>query len=208
MTGKGSNGARGVVASSDWENVPSGLMILSDGGEIEAISSQGFCETGERFAVSSSVFEYFDDASELALRTCMKYAAEQDHANVCWPVCTSTSREAVVLEAHVVSLPGIGSETRKFALRWCSPDGSAEGKRSPKDANASGVVTRDARHVAHDLNNLLTTIMSFAGFLMDDMDSTDPRRGDVDEVLQAASKAVSLTEQLMATEPEDVESEK
>lgn len=51
--------------------------------------------------------------------------------------------------------------------------------------------------IAHDFNNLLTAIISFAGFVRDDLPRADPRRDDIGEVLAAADRATALTRQLL-----------
>ncbi len=51
--------------------------------------------------------------------------------------------------------------------------------------------------VAHDFNNILGVILSFAGFVRDDLPDDDPRQEDIVEVLRAADKAVALTRQLL-----------
>jgi PAS domain S-box-containing protein len=52
--------------------------------------------------------------------------------------------------------------------------------------------------VAHDFNNILGVIMAHAEFLADDLAPTDPRRADVDEIREAATRAAALTRQLLA----------
>ncbi len=51
--------------------------------------------------------------------------------------------------------------------------------------------------VAHDFNNLLTSIISFSGFVRDELPEGDPAREDIDEVLAAADRATGLTRQLL-----------
>lgn len=51
--------------------------------------------------------------------------------------------------------------------------------------------------VAHDFNNLLTSIISFSGFVRDELPEGDPARDDIDEVLSAAERATGLTRQLL-----------
>ena len=56
---------------------------------------------------------------------------------------------------------------------------------------------RLAGGVAHDFNNLLTVIISYAGFVRDELRQEDPRRDDITEVLRAADSAASLTQHLL-----------
>ena len=61
--------------------------------------------------------------------------------------------------------------------------------------------------VAHDFNNLLAIIISFSGFLRDDLADT-PHADDVDQVLKAARRASELTRQLLVfSRRDDVEPE-
>jgi PAS domain S-box-containing protein len=58
-------------------------------------------------------------------------------------------------------------------------------------------VGRLAGGVAHDFNNMLTSIICFTRFVVDDMAQEDPRRSDLVEVLKAADSAARLTSQLL-----------
>ena len=52
--------------------------------------------------------------------------------------------------------------------------------------------------MAHDFNNLLTVIISYAKFVRGELPNHDPLREDVDEILNAGTRAVGLTRQLLA----------
>lgn len=59
-------------------------------------------------------------------------------------------------------------------------------------------VGRLAGGVAHDFNNLLTAIMGYAGITKMKLAGDDPLRRNVDEILNAANRAATLTGQLLA----------
>jgi len=44
----------------------------------------------------------------------------------------------------------------------------------------------------HDLKNQIGIVLGFSELLLQDMDATDPRRGDVQEIYTAACRAMEL----------------
>jgi PAS domain S-box-containing protein len=52
--------------------------------------------------------------------------------------------------------------------------------------------------IAHDFNNLLTAILGYAELLARSLPASDLRRGDVDEIQKAGTRAAALTRQLLA----------
>ncbi|MDQ3263190.1 MAG: ATP-binding protein [Myxococcota bacterium] len=55
-----------------------------------------------------------------------------------------------------------------------------------------------ASGVAHDFNNILTAILSFGGFVKEDLAADHPSRPDIEEVLRAGERGAGLTRQLLA----------
>ncbi|MDD5307454.1 MAG: response regulator [Deltaproteobacteria bacterium] len=52
--------------------------------------------------------------------------------------------------------------------------------------------------VAHDFNNILSVVLTYADFIMDEVPEGSPIRGDVDEIREAGERAAALTRQLLA----------
>ena len=59
-------------------------------------------------------------------------------------------------------------------------------------------VGRLASGVAHDLNNILSVVLSYTGLLLSDLKTDDPMRADIDEIRKAGMRAADLTRQLLA----------
>lgn len=73
-----------------------------------------------------------------------------------------------------------------------------------RQAQKMEAIGRLAGGVAHDFNNLLLVINNYAQMLRDDMGANDPRRNDLDEILQAGARATRLVQQLLAFSRKDV----
>ncbi len=83
-----------------------------------------------------------------------------------------------------------------------SLDEKIEGLRRSEEqllqARKLEAVGRLAGGVAHDFNNILTVVLSYADFMLARLDPGDRLRGFADEIRKASEKAASLTSQLLA----------
>jgi hypothetical protein len=59
-------------------------------------------------------------------------------------------------------------------------------------------IARVAGGVAHEVNNMMTVITGFGGFLESSLPAGDPRAADVAEIQRAADRAAGITRQLLA----------
>ncbi len=66
-----------------------------------------------------------------------------------------------------------------------------------RQAQRLDAVGRLADGVAHDFNNILTTIRGFGDMLFQQLAEDDPRRADADQIRKAADRGVFLTGQLL-----------
>jgi PAS domain S-box-containing protein len=52
--------------------------------------------------------------------------------------------------------------------------------------------------VAHEVNNMMTVVIGFGRYVVEQLDPRHPRRGDIEQMVRAASRAADMTQQLLA----------
>ena len=112
------------------------------------------------------------------------------------------------------SLPGDG-EDRSFDCRLVPERGPGGGlasavaiirettaqrelERQLRQAQKMDAVGRLAGGVAHDFNNILTSIQGHAALIRDELESDTSLREDLGEIIRSAERAAALTQQLLA----------
>ena len=111
---------------------------------------------------------------------------------------------AVPVRLSCAELRGRSSESRRFvcvaedltALHAAREEVAQRDDQLPQ-AQRLEAVGLLAGGVAHDFNNLLATIVGVAGLLLDDLDTKDQARADVEEILSTGMRAAKLTRQLL-----------
>ena len=93
---------------------------------------------------------------------------------------------------------GIVLNSRDVTDRRQAEEALIESQQQLLQAQKMEAVGRLAGGIAHDFNNLLTAIKGFTGLLLLDFEQRDPRRSYVAEIQGAATRAASLTRQLLA----------
>jgi PAS domain S-box-containing protein len=94
-------------------------------------------------------------------------------------------------KARLVLATDITERTRtRAALR--------QSEEQLRHAQRMDAVGRIASGVAHDFNNILTTVHGFGEMLLRDLEPGDRRRADVDRICKAADRGALLTRQLLS----------
>ncbi len=100
-------------------------------------------------------------------------------------------RLAPVVERELVAA-GLRAEQRRIAAAL------EESQRQLQEAQQMEAIGRLAGGVAHDFNNLMAAILSYADLVLQSLPRGDKNRDDVEEIKRAGRHAAELTRQLLA----------
>jgi signal transduction histidine kinase/ActR/RegA family two-component response regulator len=106
--------------------------------------------------------------------------------------------EAAVRERTRQLEESVGALRREADERRRAEAARRESEEHLRRAQRIEAVGRLAGGVAHDYNNLLTSVSANVGFLLLDLPADDPRRGVLEEMADAVERGAKLTRQLLA----------
>ena len=104
--------------------------------------------------------------------------------------------------------PAVERELQAFSARTRQRQTLAaleESKRELAESQRLEGIGRLAGGVAHDFNNLIAAIMSYADLVLEEMPPGDGRRPDMEEIKRVSRRAADLTRQLLMFSRQQVE---
>lgn len=105
-------------------------------------------------------------------------------------------KKTVDVEISVIPLEYRGKKQVQLIVRDMTDRKRIESQ--VRQSQRMEAVGKLAGGVAHDFNNVLTTIRGFSELILDSLKQGDPLRDDVDEIRKATERAGALTRQLLA----------
>ncbi len=105
-------------------------------------------------------------------------------------------KKTVDVEISVIPLEYRGKKQAQLIVRDMTERKRIESQ--VRQSQRMEAVGKLAGGVAHDFNNVLTTIRGFSELILDSLKEGDPLREDVDEIRKATERAGALTRQLLA----------
>ena len=128
---------------------------------------------------------------ELALRERKPFSAEY---RIRWP---DGSIHWITAVGRATFDPASGRPLRLTGVMLDGTDRKKEEERLSEVLRLEAI-GRLAGGVAHDLNNMLVAILGYSELLGRTLETDDPRRRDVDQITEAATRSAKLTRQLLA----------
>ena len=190
--------------AQNYLNMASVMIVLLDADEsVQLINKKGCALLGyeEREVLGKNWFATFlPEKRRAELQGAFRRTARgeaQAIESYESTVLTKAGTERTILWHNTL----LKTESGEFQGLLCAGEDFTERKQMEEElrqVQKMESVGRLAGGVAHDFNNVLTAITGYAGFVLRALDTSDPKRDDVKEILAAADRAAALTRQLLA----------
>jgi PAS domain S-box-containing protein len=100
--------------------------------------------------------------------------------------------------ARGVPVRGPGDEVAEWVGTCVDVEDERRAAEHLRQAQRLEAVGSLAGGVAHEVNNMMTAVIGFGGFVLKGLASDHPLRSDVNEMVKAATRAAGITKQLLA----------
>jgi two-component system cell cycle sensor histidine kinase/response regulator CckA len=107
------------------------------------------------------------------------------------------TRVPVLIGVAMLEHPGCIAFVTDLSERKSAEKALHASEEQLRQSQKMEAVGRLAGGVAHDFNNVLSVILSYAEMMVADLKPGDPMRGDVEEIRKAGARAADLTRQLL-----------
>jgi PAS domain S-box-containing protein len=182
-------------------------LVLDARGRVEYVNPFLLNLTGytREEVVGESWFDRFIPAADRPGldRMFSEVLAHGEHSHHRNSILTKSGEERIIAWHNTVLRDAGGRPTGSLSVGEDITE-HARLEEQYRQAQKMEAVGRLAGGVAHDFNNLLTVITSYGQILLEDLDPADPRRQDLEPILQAATGAAALTRQLLAFSRQEV----
>jgi PAS domain S-box-containing protein len=131
-----------------------------------------------------------------AVLPCLDQKSPRSHWEVEYRFRRADGSYATVLERGTVVRDELGNAVRCVGTVSDISDRAAQTAQLHQSQKIEAV-GQLAGGIAHDFNNLLTAISCNVELLLDGTDPSDPRRDDIIQIREAATRAATLTRQLL-----------
>ena len=186
------------------ENAPNGVAVLSGADFAHSVVNPVLLQllppktpvTGRPFA---EVWPSLADALIPVFRR-VEATGSAERADVVW--WRQADGDQVAEPAYLTFAVGpihvAGHESASVLIIVMDTTARRQLEAQVQQAQKMEAVGRLAGGIAHEFNNLMTSVLGYAELVLGTLSANDPRRADLDQICAGAQAAASLTRQLLA----------